>query len=297
LTGPQGDKGDKGDKGDAGANGLAGTDGKDGTNGAQGPAGATGLQGPAGADGKDGAQGPAGPAGTAGAITVEAVLERAVNNTGGCFQPAVAYNSGPYYYKTSPAADSGLFDSAGALRICAYSLGVNTPNILRSFTPKAPVVAAGATLALSDVYDAAASAFIAPRAGLYSLSYTLHIGLPFQYTNGMSTSRCYFYSGAATLWAVVSGERQLVERLDGGVHSVDGASGSTFPTLFWDSLTSSSAASGARKNVRSGSATMYLAAGARVTAELLFQGYSDYGSPMGLLWTDTLLRFSLLVPY
>jgi hypothetical protein len=201
----------------------------------------------------------------------------------GCFQPFVG---GTYYYRTSQS-NSGLYDSDGALNFCAYSVRVSTSNILRSFVFKAPAVAAGATLALADVYDAAASAFVAPVAGLYSLTYNFHIGLPFQYNNFYDDE---FYGGAASLWAVVDGERQLVERMDGGAHSVDHLTyGITFPVLHYADF------AGSRKNVRSGSATMLLAAGARVTVELLFQAYSNLA--LGMLWTGTRLRFSLLVPY
>jgi hypothetical protein len=179
------------------------------------------------------------------------------------------------------------------MNFCAYSVRVSTSNILRSFVFKAPAVAAGASLALADVYDAAASAFVAPRAGLYSLSYTFHIGLPFQYNNLYDDE---FYGGAASLWAVVDGERQLVERMDGGVHSVDPLSYSiNFPVLHYLAATGYDGSAGSRKNVRSGSATMLLAAGARVTAELLFQAYSNLA--LGMLWTGTRMRFSLLVPY
>jgi len=79
--------------------------------------------------GAAGATGPAGAAAPGGAFTVEAVLERAVNNTNGCFHPEVfAAYTGAYFYNTHNFADSRNYESAGVLRFCAFIVD----NILRA---------------------------------------------------------------------------------------------------------------------------------------------------------------------
>jgi hypothetical protein len=97
--------------------------GADGAAGLKGETGATGATGTQGMAGPSGAPGPTGAAAPGGAFTIEAVLERAVNNSNGCYQPEVsAAYSGAYFYNTHNVADSGTYDSAGSLRFCAFSV-------------------------------------------------------------------------------------------------------------------------------------------------------------------------------
>jgi hypothetical protein len=256
---------------------------------------------------------------------VEAVFETAANSSA-CFQPAItnadAYccgtgcnpsTCGAVYYGS---AATGVFTAAGAPNFCAYTAGASSGNILRNFAVKDPTFSAGVSLALTDVYDAATSSFVAPRAGLYSLGYTLYVGLPF-WTQEDHDTYPYkiheFVSGSAEIWVNIEGARELVERLDSSARSFNSAPKTRhdftgfpqYPTLYrylepvvvtsvykYTSVFSA----GSRQHVRGGAWSGYLAAGAKVSAELTFRGYQGY-SDLGLLWLGSRLRFSCVVPY
>jgi hypothetical protein len=167
---------------------------------------------------------------------------------------------------------------------------------------KTPKFSTGASLALADVFDAASSSFVAPRAGLYSLGYTLYLGMPFWVKRRYSGSYNVYlklFSGAAEMSLVVDGVSQLITRFDGDARTFDQDGFPKFPVLnryYSDSGSSTETVTGSRQYVRGGTWTGYLAAGAKVSAELTFRGYT-YFSDLGLLWVGSRLRFSCIVPY
>ena len=305
VQGLAGPPGAQGDRGAAGVDGAQGPIGPPGAVGAPGPAGATGPQGTAGADGKDGAQGPAGTAAPAGAFTVEAVFETAASSSA-CPQPAVVNTEyaccpgppdigGAY---CSPSACNKYYGGAGVwtadsrLKICAFPVRT-AANILPNFAVRAPAAAAGVSYAVADVFNGTTATFLAPRSGLYSLTYTLYLGLP-TYSESPFTSS---FNGAADLDIVIDGGASKQRVASYGAFAAFTTSSIDFTEPAMYLTTTAAYVIGHRQHVRGGAWSGYLAAGAKVSAELTFRGSPTYSMSLGLLWTGSSFRFSLLVPY
>jgi hypothetical protein len=165
---------------------------------------------------------------------------------------------------------------------------------MRNFNIQTPTSATGATIAAAAVFDAATSTFIAPRSGLYSLTYTLNIG--FSFNNGAESF--------ADFDIAVDGASKRVASLSPGV----GTGWQRYDSNYYDSVLSpvlmwenGARNMGIRQHVLGGTWTGYLAAGAKVSAELTFLVGDVYYFPaavrLGLLWTGSSFRFSLIVPY
>ena len=154
------------------------------------------------------------------------------------------------------------------------------------FTIKTPFFGAGANLSLANVYDATAGAFVAPRSGVYVLSYSLVLGAPYS----ASGSPWSYSPGYAAVWLIVDGVRVArLARMDG----------STTYTLemelrsYYDSYNSYYLF--AKRNMLSGSWVGSLAAGQRAALEVEFRAMgvsssSKLGAP-GVIWAGSRLTW------
>jgi hypothetical protein len=150
-----------------------------------------------------GVPGPNGPTGNTGAYTVEAVLD---------------YTSSDCSHTVSGIGSLFYIDSA---KLCSYQYDGttygNTGNLMRVFKLGSPKLGSN-TDSTIVVYDDTLSKFIVPHAGIFSLSYTLRLGLQIYWYNS-GTGATAGKHGFAYLYIVIDDQKQLIARLDSTLFS------------------------------------------------------------------------------